>query len=672
MSRVSETPHTVSRTVETKGPEWSTVSELLSTQAEAHGAERVYRYLADGETVTRSLTYAELDLQARALGAHLQSVCEPGDRALIMTWDSIDFILAFMACQHARVIAVPAYPPFPLQSQARIDTLRAIVQDSGAQVVLGSPVDLRQAIHDTLPDLKPLPWIEIDEVDSSAADDFRAPAIRPDHISFLQYTSGSTSMPKGVVVTHDALLANERLIFASFGDPRGERGVGWLPLYHDMGLIGYVVQTIYAAGETVLMSPLAFVQRPVRWLKAISHYRAGYSGGPNFAYELCVRRIRPEERAELDLSCWRLAFNGAEPVRAATLDAFAEAFGPCGFDPSAWFPCYGLAESTLIVTGPRPGTGAARLRVQADALQEGRLLPGGEHELIGSGKPSMHRRLEIVDPRSRELVEPGKIGEIWLAGPDVARGYWGNSEQSRETFEARLAQDETDGPFLRTGDLGAVHEGELYVTGRLKDLIIVDGRNHYPQDIEASAQAAHTALRHGCSAAFADGHNGAERVILVAELKQDAVADPIEVERAVRAAVASRHGLQLGEVMLVAAQSVPKTSSGKLQRSACRAAWEAGRLLPVAAPPSHRLAGDPDAVVDWLLDRLAETLRVDAASIPLDAPFVDLGLSSVQAVELSDELQRWTGMTLPPTLIFDYPTIDTTAAFIAHEAQVTT
>jgi acyl-CoA synthetase (AMP-forming)/AMP-acid ligase II/acyl carrier protein len=640
---------------------------MLSAQADEQSTDIIYRYLADGETVTRTLSFAELDLHARAIAAKLQSVSDPGDRALIMTSDSIDFILAFMACQHARVIAVPAYPPFPLQSELRIATLRAIVDDCGARVVIGSPVQLRQAIHDTVGDLATLPWIEIDEVPIQAALDFRAVEVASEHVSFLQYTSGSTSLPKGVVITHAAVMQNEKLISASFGDPQGsDTGVGWLPLYHDMGLIGYVLQTLYAGGETVLMPPLAFIQRPVRWLQAISNYKAGYSGGPNFAYELCVRRIAPEERVGLDLSSWRVAFNGAEPVRGATLDAFAEAFGPCGFDRHAWYPCYGLAENTLIATGPQPGAGARRLSVQADALGEGRLEPGDGHDLVGSGRPTMHRRLEIVDPRTRRQLEPGTIGEIWLAGPDVARGYWGDAQRSHEAFEATLA-DGTSGLFLRSGDLGAMYDGELFVTGRLKDLIIIDGRNHYPQDIEATAESSHIALRHGCSAAFAHGHSGAEQVILVAELKAGADADPEEVARAVRAAIASRHGLALGELMLVGAQSVPKTSSGKLQRSACHAAWAEGRLVPVKGPPKRRLP-DLDEVVDWLVEQLAAALGVDTDSISLDAPFVDLGLSSVQAVELSDELQRWTGLTLPPTLIFDYPTINAAAEYIANEA----
>jgi acyl-CoA synthetase (AMP-forming)/AMP-acid ligase II len=557
-----------------------TLAALLQERAAERGDRPAYTFLPDGEREGRSLSYAELEREARAIGARLQAECEEGDRALILTDDGIDFVRSFMACQLARVIAVPAYPPLPM-SPRRVATLRAIATESGATAVLGSPGRLRETVRDAMPDLARLRWIAVDEVPADAADGFRPVAVRGDHVSFLQYTSGSTALPKGVVVTHGALMHNEHLLHHAFDDPTPDDvGVCWLPLFHDMGLIGFVIATVYEGGHTVLMPPLAFLQRPARWLRAIARYGGTHSGGPNFGYEHCLRRIPPAEREGLDLSSWRLAFNGAEPVRAATLDAFAEAFGPYGFDARAWYPCYGMAEATLIGTGPKPRSGARRLGVRLDALQQGRIEPGGDHVLVGCGSPTLHRELAIVDPDTCLRVEPGAVGEIWLAGPDIAREYWARPEESTRTFDGRIA-DTGEGPFLRTGDLGAVHDGELFVTGRLKDVIIVGGRNHYPQDIEATVQTVHPAIRQDACVAFSVERDGREELVIVAgtRAQHDGVdTDLDEVARAIRAAVASEHGIRAHQVVPVKPSAVPRTSSGKLQRSACRAAFERGEL----------------------------------------------------------------------------------------------
>ena len=565
------------------------MAALVSAHAYEQGSKTVFRYLPNGEDEDRSLTYAELDRDARAIAADLQRESAPGERALILTNDSIDFIRAFIACQYAGLIAVPAYPPFPMKSQRKAATLRAIGRDSAATVVLSSgPLELRTTVGEVAPELAALTWVDLDAgpLDAgprAAAEEFRPVQVRPEDISFLQYTSGSTALPKGVAISHQALMLNERLIAHSMGLGPDEIIVCWLPLFHDMGLIGNILQTLYLGAEAILIPPMAFVQRPVRWLDAISRYGGTMSGAPNFAYDLCVRRIPPAERSGLDLSSWRLAFNGAEPIRAVTLDRFVEAFGPSGFDARAVYPCYGLAESTVLATGSRRLAGSTTTAVDQDALQDGWFVPGGDHLLVGCGTPMLHRRVEIVDPVTRRLTEAGRVGEIWLAGPDIASGYWERPEESAETFAAHLA-DTGAGPFLRTGDLGVLHDGELYVTGRRKDVIIVGGRNHYPQDIEATVEAVDPLVRPSCCVAFSLDRDGSEQVIIVAEIQGAATeAELSGIGRSVRVAVSAQHDIQVDQVALVKPGSVPKTSSGKVQRAACRAAFERGELTPARA-----------------------------------------------------------------------------------------
>lgn len=562
----------------------ATIVDLIDVRMRLSGDRPSFTYLADGESEQLTRTYGELRSDALAIAARLQELCDRGDRALLVVVDPIEFITAFLACQAAGVIAVPVFPPMPMQGSSGAVILRGIAADSGASVVvIGDGEEFQRYVQDAAPELKALSWLSVDEVGDDSAD-FQPVSLTGDDISFLQYTSGSTGAPKGVVVSHGNLIHNEELIRQSFGIGDNEICVAWLPLYHDMGLIGNILQTLYAGMHTFVMSPLTFIQRPVRWLKAISVHGAVISGGPNFAYDLCVRRVPDDAVRELDLSSWRVAFNGAEPIRSSVLDAFTEKFAPAGFDPRAWYPCYGLAESTLFATGGRAWTGRQELSVDLECLQRGRLVPGGEHRLVSCGQPRLHRDLEIVDPDTSRRVPEGQVGEIWLSGPDVAHGYWGDAE--RETFDAHL--DTGEGPFLRTGDLGAVFDGELYVAGRRKDLLIIGGRNHYPQDVETTAENADPAIRRGCCAAFAvDGERG-EHAVLIAEVNQRTVLDPAAIASRVRGSVSAHHGIRLDEVVLAAPRTVGKTSSGKVRRGACKTAWQRGELQRIdeVAPTS--------------------------------------------------------------------------------------
>jgi amino acid adenylation domain-containing protein len=654
-------------------PLFPSLIELLRVRSQGQGERLVYTFLADGEEEEARLTYRELDVRARAIGAALQAAGLQGERALLLFPPGLDFVAAFWGCLYAGTVAVPAYPPKPNQPDPRI---LAIARDARPRAVLSTAAALPRlrSLAERFPELSALSWIATDATPAGSEEEWRHPGSDAATLAFLQYTSGSTSLPKGVMVSHGNLLHNEEMIRRAFGQSPETVVVGWLPLYHDMGLIGNVLQPLYAGGSCVLMSPLAFLQRPLRWLAAIDRYRGTTSGGPNFAYELCVRKIGPEQRAALDLSSWRVAYSGAEPVRAETLDRFAEAFAASGFRREAFFPCYGLAEATLFVTGGALEAPPVVEGFGRSGLETGRVEPlaaGGPaaRPLVGCGSAWLEQDLVIADPASGEECPPERVGEIWVAGPSVAGGYWGRPEPTAVTFLARLtgqAGQEDRGPFLRTGDLGFLRGGQLFITGRLKDLIILRGRNHYPEDLEVAAERAHPALRPGCTAAFAVEADGEERLVVVLEADRRAGADPREVLDAVRQAVAGTHEVQVHEVLLVRPGTVPKTSSGKVQRHACRTAYVQGSLEVVArsgaaaeedaaedagTPLSREaLAALPAeeglrALVALIRREAARAARVSLAHVDPERPLS--GLDSLAALELRHAVEALLGVSLP-------------------------
>ncbi|HYG65651.1 MAG TPA: AMP-binding protein, partial [Thermoanaerobaculia bacterium] len=602
------------------------------------GERRVFTFLADGEEPAEHLTYSGLDLRARAVGAELQRRGAAGDRVLLLFPPGLDFVAAFLGCLYAGAVAVPAYPPSPGRGTGR---LRGLLQDARPRLALTVSAALDRVERELAEAAEPPVVHAIDALPPEVAGDWRPPVVDPSTLAFLQYTSGSTSTPKGVRITHGNLLANERAIQRAFGQSEESVVVGWLPLYHDMGLIGNVLQPIWCGGSCVLMSPLAFLQKPSRWLAAVSRFRATTSGGPDFAYALCVRKVPPAERAGLDLSSWRVAFNGAEPVRAATLDAFAEAFAPSGFRRRAFYPCYGLAEATLFVSGGDPDVQPVVRTVQ-EAGPEGR-------PLVGCGRVWPGERLAIVEPESGRLAPAGHEGEVWVAGPSVADGYWNRPEETERTFGARLETGE--GPFLRTGDLGLLDTaGELFVTGRLKDLIVVRGRNLYPHDLERTAEESHQALRPGGAAAFSAEMDGEERLVVLVEVERRQEAEAGEAAEAVRSVLAREHEVTPWEVVPIRAGSLPKTSSGKVRRSASREEYLAGgltRVAPVAVHASAAAAGSRLEAVRGLAARL---LRVDPQSLD---PEADLPLDSLLALEMKNRLESDFGVQLPLSVLLD-------------------
>jgi acyl-CoA synthetase (AMP-forming)/AMP-acid ligase II len=487
----------------------ATLVELLRWRALRQPERCAYEFLTDdGEAEASPLTYAALDRRARAIGALLEQVEARGGRALLLYPTGPEFVAAFFGCLYGGVIAVPAYPPHRARLGRFTPRLRAIASDARPVIVLTtSPIlSLVEHAFADLPELQAQRWRATDDVASDLAEGWRDPEVGPDTLALVQYTSGSTGMPKGVMLTHGNLLHNAAFIHSCFELTSDSRGVIWLPPYHDMGLVGGVLEPLYSGFPTTLMSPLAILQRPFRWLQAISRTRATVSGGPNFAYDLCVSKVSPEQRATLDLSSWEVAFNGAEPIRHETLDRFAAAFAPCGFRREAFYPCYGLAEATLMVSGGVKASAPILRTFQSAALEQNRMVEvpaehGAAQTLVGCGQGSSDQKIVIVNPESLSQCPPGQVGEIWVSGPSMARGYLNHPEETERTFLAFLPHT-GEGPFLRTGDLGFVDGGELFITGRLKDLIIIRGINHYPQDIELTVERSHPALRPNAAAAF--------------------------------------------------------------------------------------------------------------------------------------------------------------------------
>jgi acyl-CoA synthetase (AMP-forming)/AMP-acid ligase II len=575
--------------------------DILRWRALHHPNKQAFKFLTDGEFAESTITYEELDCKARAIGALLQGFVSPGECVLLLYPPGLEYIAGFFGCLYAGVIAVPAYPPDPLRLDRTLPRLLAILNDIQSAVVLTtSPIlSLAEFLFDKAPDLGALQWMATDNVASGLEYGWNEPKLRPDNLAFLQYTSGSTRTPKGVMVSQGNLLHNSALISQGFGLTSDDVGVIWLPPYHDMGLIGGILQPVVRGMTCVLLSPLDFLQKPIRWLQAISRYRGSVSGGPNFSYDLCIRKVAPEQRDTLDLSNWSVAFSGAEPVRAETLDRFAAYFEPCGFRREAFYPCYGLAEGTLIVSGGEKYASPVTISVRAEGIERDEIIPvfpgmEGARTLVGCGKNLGGQKIVIVDTETMTQSPPDRVGEIWVSGPSVARGYWNLMEESKKTFQAYL-RDTGEGPFLRTGDLGFIKNGELFICGRLKDLIIVDGLNHYPQDIEQTMEECHPAIRAGCSAAFSIAINSQEQVVAVAEValkKNDGKqsedgnphvqintpSEPQAIITEIRKAVSKKHDLRLYDVVLLKPRSIPKTSSGKIQRHECRAGYLSGKL----------------------------------------------------------------------------------------------
>ncbi|HEX8174593.1 MAG TPA: amino acid adenylation domain-containing protein, partial [Pyrinomonadaceae bacterium] len=658
---------------------WSTFIDILRWRAESQPERPAYSFLTDGEMAEAQLTYGDLDRHARMVAARLQALGAEGERVLLLYPPGLEYISAFFGCLYAGAIAVPVYPPRMNRNLLRLQAIAADAQAKAALTTSTVLSRIRPLLGQAV-ELESLEWLTTDGL-PGGEDDWREPSVNGDTIAFLQYTSGSTGIPKGVVLTHSNLLHNSRLLEHAFAYTSESRCVTWLPMYHDMGLIGGIIQPLYGGFACTLMSPISFLQRPARWLQAITRARGTISGAPNFAYDLCVRKISPDERAELDLSSWDVAFNGAEPIRYDTLERFAAAFESCGFRREAFHPCYGLAEATLIVTGSKTSALPVRKLAQATAIEQHRVVQTTETDrdartIMSCGGLLPEQKVLIVHPESLTRCAPEQVGEIWVQGASVAQGYWNRPQETEHTFHAVLHEAD-EGKYLRTGDLGFLDGGHLFVTGRLKDLIIIRGLNHYPQDIELTVERSHTALRPGGGAAFSVTENGEERLVIVHELSHRRLPNLTEVFESIQRAIAEEHELQVYTILLIKPGSIPKTSSGKIQRHACRAAFLAGSMDAIgvwnanrsseseaqAQPsPSSTNAREPEAIADWLIAQLAKKVGLQASQIDANQPIISYGLDSLMAIEFMHGLESALDIRLPMASFFESQSISELAA----------
>ena len=581
----------------------ATLIDVLRFRGLEQAANDAFIAPCDDPDQARAITNGGLERWARRFAAHLQSRGARGQRVVLLFNTGLEYIAAYFGVLMAGAVAVPTYP---LMRPNRRKFLLRLIQDARPVIILAE-----REIHDAgvqafkdEPSIANVRWIAADELDEGCEELWTDPGVGPDDVGMLQYTSGSTGHPKGVMVTHANLIGQTASIYHWLERPPTTPGQTFLPLYHDMGLIGAILYPFYAGFPVGVMSPLSFVQRPVRWLETISALRATISGGPNFAYDLCVDKVSDAEIERLDLSCWRYAFMGSEPIRAETLDRFSERFARCGFRREHLFPAYGCAESTIMIVG-RP----AAERGPVVRVFDGRELPKGRavdaapdsedaRPMVSSGEALAGHVLKIVDPETREVLPQRRIGEIWAQGNGVASGYFDKPQATDDTFAATTADGE--GPFLRTGDLGFLLGSKLFITSRLKDLIIVAGKNHHPPDIEESVEDAHPALQSCGAIVFSADIEGAERVVVVAEVRRrlkvslgEPTDPPVngalrawqvvgeeEIVTAVRRVVSRDHDLALHEVLLLRPNSIPKTTSGKLARAAARQAYLDGTLRP--------------------------------------------------------------------------------------------
>jgi phthiocerol/phenolphthiocerol synthesis type-I polyketide synthase C len=685
-------------------PDVCTLVEVIEERAARHPDQRALTFLADGSDQEVPLTYGELRRRALGIAHRLAGVASPGQRAAILCPPGLDYLCAFFGCQYAGVTAVPLFPP--LRSR-KLERLEAVLGDADVSCGLITASALRQerslvGADGPFPNLH---WIAADEVEPAAASASVPHRPVPTDLSFLQYTSGSTSTPRGVMVSQRNVLTNLRY-FQEWGVLAPETcAVEWLPLFHDMGLVS-ALYALYIGAHLVLLSPLHVVQRPLLWLAAISRYRAVFSGGPNFIYDLCCRKVSAEQRRDLDLSSWRLAFTGAEPIRASTLEKFTELFGECGFASGTFLPCYGLAEFTLGVAGAPAGRPPLIRRVRRADLGAGRFVPaqtGTDADTLGMvscGTTGKGHEVLIVDPDYRFPLSEGEVGEIWARGPSLAQGYWKRPEESAERFGATLVTGE--GPFLRTGDLGVLSGGELFVVGRIKDVIILHGKNHYPQDIELTVEGCHPSVASNGVMAFGVDTGSGERLVVLLEVASGAGLDADAVMRAVREAVAHNHDLNVSAVVLLKPGRLPRTTSGKVRRRDGCEQYQKGALQGVlaswseadnqpnpgdAAPVEAKTQGaqtlglpsDVPAqataprrtaaeIQEWIVRRLATVVGCAPHEIDPTEPLTGFGLDSLKAVHLSADLSDWLGRPLSPTLAWDHPTIERLARFLGDGA----
>ena len=671
--------------------------ERLRYWAAATPDRVAYRYLDHGEHEIGSVTFAKLDEEARAIAAKLVVNGFSGKRAVLMYPPGLDFIRGFLGCHYAGVTPVPAYPPRRNRNMGRVNSISENCHAAVALTVRTVIERSRSWLSDA-PNLQQLEWIATEEVADDLANDWVAPKIASSDIGLIQYTSGSTGTPKGVVLTHQNLISNCRMITVAFEVTNGTKACTWLPAYHDMGLIGGILNPLYLGSTQIMMSPVAFLTYPIRWLRAVSDYGCSVTGGPNFAYAWCTTKIKEEQCEGLDLSNWEVAFNGAEPVRADVMDEFNKKFGPYGFRPTAHYPCYGMAETTLLVTGGDRRKEPVIRAFDRNELVQHRVVEVDADDrvgrnLVGCGQVLPEEDVQIVQPETRRALPEGEIGEIWINSPSCGMGYFERPEMTAEFFKGRLSPDNGK-YYVRSGDLGFMHQGELFVCGRLKDMIIVRGVNRYPQDIESTVESCEPTTRSGGAAAFALTRWDREHLVIVCEVDRGRKSfNWDEVFKRIRVAIAEEHELPPDAIVLVRAHSIPKTSSGKVQRHACKNEFVNRSLRNVVAEwisweqDSQELSRDVQAVqsltaetesaqglspvvVDSVIRVVTATAGNRADKVDIDTNIVHLGLDSVERLDIAHTLEEAFGGRLPEDVLQEIETVRDVASAIQEHIGV--
>lgn len=682
--------------------------------------DMLYRFLSSEDDSIQTMTYGALAEQAKAIAVTLQQKkLQPGDRVILIYPPGLELISAYFGCLYAGITAVPVYPPLTpylveklqrvlVNSQSKLLLTTSSIQEKLQQLKLLKqitfvPILKKLAQHYFAKrldlaqwDVEKINWLSTNDIDSQLAKQWQSLAIKGDHLAFLQYTSGSTGHPKGVMLTHSNLLNNLSILHQVCRGGRNSSGVNWLPPYHDMGLIGVILLAIFMGCSSTLMSPISFLRNPKKWLKAISDYRVSICAAPNFAYDYCVSKIKEEDRVGLDLSSWEVALNGAEPIHFETLERFYQAFKQCGFRKEAIFPCYGLAEATLYVSGSGCMNGFQYNYFSDLGLQQNRVEPLEKNALkakaiVSCGIPS--QEVVIVDPNTCERCAPNAIGEIWIKGPSVAKGYWQNAEETEAVFHARIQPSGQD-EFLRTGDLGFLYQGQLYITGRIKDLIIIHGMNYYPQDIEHTVNHSHSSIRNGCTAAFTVTTSSLdskiltsiskslvtsstskfideEKIIIVTELTpnhEKSEENYRKICEVISQAIAENHELAVHSILLIKAKTLPKTTSGKLRRRHTKTLfenqqldvlfqWQAGEIQI----PKTEIREPATAMEAELLEMCSKLLE---RPVTLDENFSYLGVDSLLATQLLSRIREQYDVELPIHNLFECKSISDLAKLI--------
>lgn len=659
----------------------NSIIDILAKRAIEQPNKKVFTFLENGEHESGSLTYATLDFQSRQLAAKLLETTEKGERALILLPQGLDYIVAVFGCFYAGVIAVPAYPPKGNKKDVRI---LSIYDDCNPEVII-SNLTIQHQCEQNNQKLLDRSWLLTDNNErKDTTPDFVLNSQSTTDTVLLQYTSGSTGDPKGVMITHQNIMVNSKMSETAFSYTPQTKKVSWLPTFHDFGLFGDFIQAIYSDYFCVMMSPQAFVQKPIRWLRAISKYKGTHTNAPNFGIDICVNSISPEECNELDLSSWNLACIGAEPIRKRSLDSFSEKFAPYGFKPKTFFPAYGLAEATLIVTAIYMHSDyySSHFDKEFKFHKSDKLTYRlKEKETVSCGTTHGFHTLKIVDPETKKPLNDNEEGEVWFKGETVSPGYWQKEIETNEIFNQEL---EGETGYLRTGDLGFIRKGELFITGRIKDLVIVNGQNFYPDDLEFYTGTADEALvKHG-SVAFSVEHNDREKLIIVQELKQTFLkkTNYQEVLNNIRVAISGNFEVEPDHIVLVKTKSLYKTSSGKLMRSKTRQQYLSGALDVISEWHNKKVSNvfnedtpdiEPKSLEyyeDIIIKLLSQKADVPTENIVGSTIIKDLALESIKIVEISVELESFLSVKLDPSFILQFDTVREVAQFLQSKVAL--